>query len=68
MKQLARRITGTSKKSFGMYARAAASGRDDLIHMELGKPFADTPQHIKDATASFPSAKRLPPSSPGRTA
>lgn len=50
MKQLARRITGTSKKSFGMYARAASSGRDDLIHMELGKPFADTPQHIKDAT------------------
>ncbi|MBN9335111.1 pyridoxal phosphate-dependent aminotransferase [Devosia sp.] len=50
MKQLARRITGTSKKSFGMYARAAASGRDDLIHMELGKPYADTPQHIKDAT------------------
>lgn len=50
MKQLARRITGTSKKSFGMYARAATSGRDDLIHMELGKPFADTPRHIKDAT------------------
>lgn len=50
MKHLARRITETSKKSFGMYARAAASGRDDLIHMELGKPHADTPQHIKDAT------------------
>jgi len=50
MKQLARRITATSKKSFGMFARAAGSGRDDLIHMELGKPFADTPQHIKDAT------------------
>ncbi|GHA33031.1 aminotransferase [Devosia pacifica] len=50
MKQLARRITGTSKKSFGMYARAAASTRDDLIHMELGKPHADTPKHIKDAT------------------
>jgi aspartate aminotransferase len=50
MKQLARRITGTSKKSFGMYARAAACGRDDLIHMELGKPYADTPKHIKDAT------------------
>ncbi|WIY52717.1 pyridoxal phosphate-dependent aminotransferase [Devosia sp. YIM 151766] len=50
MRHLARRITETSKKSFGMYARAAASGRDDLIHMELGKPYADTPQHIKDAT------------------
>jgi aspartate aminotransferase len=50
MRHLARRITETSKKSFGMYARAASSGRDDLIHMELGKPHADTPQHIKDAT------------------
>ncbi len=38
MKQLARRITGTSKKSFAMYPRAAASGREELIHKELGKP------------------------------
>ncbi|WP_449395423.1 pyridoxal phosphate-dependent aminotransferase [Devosia riboflavina] len=59
MKQLARRITGTSKKSFGMYARAAASGRDDLIHMELGKPFADTPQHIKDATIAAIQAGKV---------
>lgn len=50
MRHLARRITETSKKSFGMYARAASSNRDDLIHMELGRPHADTPQHIKDAT------------------
>lgn len=50
MTHLSRRITQTSKKSFGMYGYAAASGRSDLIHMELGKPFADTPQHIKDAT------------------
>ena len=59
MKQLARRITGTSKKSFGMYARAASSGRDDLIHMELGKPFADTPQHIKDATIAAIQAGKV---------
>lgn len=59
MKQLARRITGTSKKSFGMYARAAASGRNDLIHMELGKPFADTPQHIKDATIAAIQAGKV---------
>lgn len=59
MKQLARRITGTSKKSFGMYARAAVSGRDDLIHMELGKPFADTPQHIKDATIAAIQAGKV---------
>ena len=50
MKHLARRITQTSPKSFGMYARAAQSGRDDLIHMELGRPSADTPAHIKEAT------------------
>lgn len=59
MKQLARRITDTSKKSFGMYARAAASGRDDLIHMELGKPYADTPQHIKDATIAAIQAGKV---------
>ena len=59
MKHLARRITGTSKKSFGMYARAASSGRDDLIHMELGKPFADTPRHIKDATIAAINAGRV---------
>lgn len=50
MKQLAKRITQTAPKSFGMYARAAKSGRDDLIHMELGRPSADTPDHIKEAT------------------
>ncbi|MFC0201847.1 pyridoxal phosphate-dependent aminotransferase [Paracoccus rhizosphaerae] len=50
MKHLAKRITQTSPKSFGMYQKAASSGRDDLIHMELGRPSADTPQHVKDAT------------------
>ena len=50
MKQLADRITKTSPKSFGMYAVAAQMDRPDLIHMELGKPSADTPQHIKEAT------------------
>jgi aspartate aminotransferase len=52
MVRLARRITQTSKKSFGMYAKAAAIAGDgrDLIHLELGRPFHDTPDHIKDAT------------------
>ena len=59
MKQLARRITQTAKKSFGMYARAAASGREDIIHMELGKPHADTPQHIKDATIAAIQAGKV---------
>lgn len=49
MHHLARRITATSKKSFGMYGRAAAMTGRDLIHMELGRPHADTPPHIKQA-------------------
>lgn len=59
MRQLARRITQTSAKSFGMYARAAASGRDDLIHMELGRPHADTPAHIKAATIAALEAGKV---------
>lgn len=52
MKRVARRISETPQKSFGMYQKAAAlagSGRD-LIHLELGRPAADTPDHIKKAT------------------
>jgi aspartate aminotransferase len=47
----AKRITQSSKKSFGMYELASQrrSGAD-LIHMELGSPYADTPAHIKQAT------------------
>ncbi len=54
MTYLARRIIQGSKKSYGMYAKAAslaASGRD-LIHMELGSPHADTPLPIKQAAAN----------------
>ncbi|SLN63556.1 Arginine--pyruvate transaminase AruH [Roseivivax jejudonensis] len=50
MPRFARRITDTSPKDFGMVARALASGRDDLIHLELGRPIEDTPAHIKEAT------------------
>ena len=52
MPRVARRITETAKKSFGMYARAAAMGAAgaDLIHLELGKPVHDTPEPIKEAT------------------
>ncbi|GHC72220.1 pyridoxal phosphate-dependent aminotransferase [Limoniibacter endophyticus] len=52
MVRLARRITQSSKKDYGMFARAAAlagSGKD-LIHLELGRPYHDTPSHIKQAT------------------
>lgn len=52
MRWPARRLAGASKKSFGMYDEAAkldARGVD-LIHLEFGRPHADTPAHIKDAT------------------
>lgn len=45
----ARRITDTSPKNFGMFAKAVGMS-GDLIHLELGMPAEDTPQHIKDAT------------------
>lgn len=45
----ARRITETSPKNFGMFAKAIGMP-GDLIHLELGMPAEDTPQHIKDAT------------------
>lgn len=52
MLRFARRITQTSKKSYGMFAKAAALATDgrDLIHLELGQPVHDTPTHIKEAT------------------
>jgi aspartate aminotransferase len=53
MSRLADRITRSSPKSFGMYEKAARLGpRDDLIHLELGQPIHDTPQHIKAATVA----------------
>jgi aspartate aminotransferase len=51
MKWPADRIAKTSTKSFGMYEKALQyAGGGDLIHLELGRPIHDTPQHIKDAT------------------
>ncbi|MDT8465863.1 pyridoxal phosphate-dependent aminotransferase [Alcaligenes nematophilus] len=51
--KLAKRITGTSQKSFGMYEQAARLQGDtsDLIHLEVGRPDADTPTAIKQAAA-----------------
>ncbi|MCX5465688.1 pyridoxal phosphate-dependent aminotransferase [Alcaligenes parafaecalis] len=51
--KLAKRITGTSLKSFGMYEQAARLQGDtsDLIHLEVGRPHADTPVAIKQAAA-----------------
>jgi aspartate aminotransferase len=53
MLRLARRLTQTSAKSYGMFAKAAALGpRPDLIHLELGMPVHDTPALIKEATVA----------------
>ncbi|WP_157219952.1 pyridoxal phosphate-dependent aminotransferase [Flavisphingomonas formosensis] len=52
MVALSRRVTGTSRKSYGMYEQAlglAAQGVD-LVHLEFGRPIHDTPAHIKQAT------------------
>lgn len=52
MKWPATRLATSSKKSFGMYEDALkleAQGVD-LIHLEFGRPYADTPVHIKEAT------------------
>lgn len=48
----ARRITGSSRKSYGMYEKAAAAEARgaDLIRLELGRPHADTPAHVKAAS------------------
>ena len=54
MRELARRVTGTSKKDYGMFAKAAGIGDParDLIHLELGRPYQTTPGHIVEATVA----------------
>ncbi|MEP5731133.1 MAG: pyridoxal phosphate-dependent aminotransferase [Sulfitobacter sp.] len=54
----ARRITETSPKNFGMFAKAVGM-QGDLIHLELGMPAEDTPQHIKDATIAALQAGKV---------
>ncbi|MFN3473725.1 MAG: pyridoxal phosphate-dependent aminotransferase [Blastomonas sp.] len=52
MKWPAQRLSTGSKKSFGMYDEASKLDAQgvDLIHLEFGRPHADTPDHIKQAT------------------
>ena len=61
MPKLARRITETSGKSFGMFGRAAAieAAGADLIPLEVGKPIHDTPGHIKDAAIAALQAGKV---------
>lgn len=50
MKWPSNRISKSSPKSFGMYekARKLMDQGIDVIHLEVGMPSFDTPQHIKD--------------------
>lgn len=52
MKWPAKRMQSQQGKGFGVYERAASleAGGADVIHLEVGRPSFDTPQHIKDAT------------------
>lgn len=51
MRWPAKRIASQNDKGFGMYELAAGLQADgaDVIHLEVGRPSLDTPQHIKDA-------------------
>ncbi len=50
MKWPADRISSSSPKSFGMYEKAMRLYPNaDLIHLEVGLPGFDTPDHIKEA-------------------
>jgi aspartate aminotransferase len=51
MKWPAQRLASGSKKSFGMFQEASELARNgaDLIRLEVGRPWADTPLHIKEA-------------------
>jgi aspartate aminotransferase len=50
MSRIADRITSSAQKNYGMYAKAARlADQRALIHLELGQPAHDTPDHIKAA-------------------
>src|ERR1700689_3131261 len=51
MSRIADRITTSARKDFGMHAKAARLvNNHELIHMEIGMPAHDTPEHVKAAT------------------
>lgn len=53
MSRIAARITASSPKDYGMSSKAARLlNSDNLIHLELGQPAHDTPEHIKAATVA----------------
>jgi aspartate aminotransferase len=51
MSRIADRITSSAPKNYGMYAKAARlANQCGVIHLELGQPAHDTPEHVKAAT------------------
>ena len=60
MSRIATRITASSPKNYGMYAKAARlPNSGNLIHLELGQPAHDTPEHIKAATIAAITAGQV---------
>lgn len=69
MRRAAKRISTTSAKSFGMYEKATrlSDAGLDLIHLEVGRPYADTPAHIKQAAVAALAAGKIHYSDPRGT-
>src|ERR1700722_3440966 len=60
MSRIADRITSSAQKNYGMHAKAARLiDQRELIHMELGQPAHDTPEHIKAATIAAITAGQV---------
>jgi aspartate aminotransferase len=60
MSRIADRITSSAQKNYGMHAKAARlADQRELIHMELGQPAHDTPEHIKAATIAAITAGQV---------
>jgi aspartate aminotransferase len=60
MSRIASRISSSAPKNYGMYAKAARlPNQADLIHLELGQPAHDTPEHIKAGTIAAITAGRV---------
>jgi aspartate aminotransferase len=60
MSRIADRITSSAQKNYGMYAKAARlADQRALIHLELGQPAHDTPDHIKAAAIAAITAGQV---------
>lgn len=61
MKWPATRISSSAPKSFGMFEKATRLFGDDpdVIHLEVGRPDFDTPEHIKSAAKAALDAGKV---------